>query len=426
MNIALLMLGITTLGAQVSFAADNGYTPKGIHMGSFYLYPVVEAGVGYDDNVFRLPDDVSAVGSDGVAAVDSQASDTAVTARASITANSDWSRHAINGLASVDLGKYSEYSSEDFGNYLVGADGRLDIKRDINVTGKIGIQKQNESRSSVDSREGYPGTPVIYGAEPTQVHSQYIGAAFDYRPARFGVRATVDYQQLDYDDVTNVFGNNVDNSDRDRARSDASLRLDYEIMPQRRLYVEGAVNNVDYDRITDNSGIERNSSGFKGTAGINFDLNNLLLGDVYFGYIERNYDSPEQADISSNLLGMGLQWFPTRLTSVDLGLDKRIEESTEATASGYLSTMARIGVNHELKRNIILTADADYTKNEFQQNEPGQKENENIQGYGLKGKYMFSRLWYTSLRYRYESRDSDIKLQEYTNNRALFTLGANW
>lgn len=418
-------LGVIAGNTGIAFSADSGYTPRGIHSGSFYIFPVVEVGVGYDDNVFRLPDEYAPLTG---SVAKTKEGDTAITGKASVTANSDWNRHALNGVASINLGKYSELSSEDFGNYALGVDGRLDVKRGSFATGNVGFRKQNESRSSVDDRQVDTifETPTIYGVEPTQYFETYVGAGFSYKPARLAVLMDLDYRTLDYDDATNIYGENVDNSDRNRSRTETRLRVGYDIMPQRNLYLEAIVNSVDYDRALDNNGIERSSTGYKATAGMSFDLSNLLVGDIFAGYLEQNYDSATQADIASSLYGLSLVWFPSRLTSIDLRLDRNVEESTEASASGYLSTIARIGINHELKRNIILSAHADYTENDFEQNEPDQKEWEEITGFDLKGKYMISRLLYTSLKYRYESRESDIKLQEYTNNRALLTFGANW
>lgn len=416
---------------QLAYSQGNDYTPLGIHKGSFYFFPVVELGIGYDDNVFRLPDSVDGrdviIGSDGsTASVKTRQSDTAVIMRGSVAMNSDWNRHALNGLATMDLGKYSDLSSEDFGNYSLGLDGRLDVKRGNAFTSKIGTTTRNESRSSVDSREPEGNTLIVFGEEPTRYTFNYVGVGYKYNPARLGVSANLDYEAINYDDVTNIFGQNVDNSDRNRTRPNATARIGYELMPQRSLYIEGQVYNIDYDSQFDNNGIERSSTGYKTTAGMNFDLSNLLVGDVFVGYLEQNYDSDTQADISSSLFGMGLTWFPTRLTSIDFRLDRNVEESTEATASGYLSSTAGVVIKHELKRNIILTADADYTKNEFQQNVEGRKENENITGFGLEGRYLISRRWFTSLQYRRESRESDIAIQEYTDNRGLLTLGVNW
>ncbi|MCP4009751.1 MAG: outer membrane beta-barrel protein, partial [Proteobacteria bacterium] len=227
-----------------------------------------------------------------------------------------------------------------------------------------------------------------------------------YKPARFGFAADLDYGILDYEDNTNVYGGEVINSDRDRGTTSAKVRLSYEVMPQRSVYVQGAVNSVEYDEPLDQNGIERSSTGYDVTAGVNFDLSNLLLGDVYVGYLEQNYDSETQEDISSNKYGAGLQWFPSRLTSVNLNVNRTVEESTEETVSGYLSTRARVGVKHQLKRHISLSAGADHTKNDFQQNVEGQKEQESITGFDLEGTLSISRLLYTSLMYRHEYRES--------------------
>ncbi len=426
-----IALGLV-LGNVQSASGESSYAPTGIHAGSFYFFPVVEIGIGYDDNVFRLPDDVTEegvivdTGEPGGPPSIMNGSDTRFNAHASVTMNSDWNRHALNGLASIDVGKYKDLSSEDFGNYNLALDGRLDVKRGNAATARVGTLKRNEDRSAVNSREAFGDVFLIYGDEPTQYHLNYVGVGYNYKPARLGVAVNLNYETLEYEDVTNIFGQNIDNGDRDRSRPDAVLRVGYEVMPQRSVYVQGNVFTVDYDRPVDNNGIERSSTGYKATAGMHFDLSNLLLGDVYVGYLEQNYDSATQADISSNVYGAGLTWFPSRLTSVNFHLDRNVEESTEATVSGYLSTTASVGVSHELKRNIILDANADYTKNEFQQNVEGGKENEDITGFGLGGRYLISKRFYTSLRYRYETRESDLAQQEYTGNRYLLTLGANW
>jgi hypothetical protein len=420
-----LGVAVSTTGGAFAADDDDGYAPRGIHVGSFYVFPSVAIGIGIDDNIFRLPEEnAEATG----AAVDTPVSDNFVKTNASVTINSDWTRHAFAGMASVSLGKYDEFGQEDFGNYEMGIDGTLDIKRGIFATGKAGFRKKNEDRSSVDDREvdSVAATQEVFGIEPTAFSAKYVGVGFDYNPARLGFSFDLDYKTLDYGDISNINGAIVDNGDRNRSLAIARVRVGYEIMPHRSLYLEGNLNNVGYDQQADNNGIERSSSGYKTAVGMNFDLSNLLLGDVYVGYLEQDYDSPTQADISSNTFGAKLKWFPSRLTSVNLGLNQNVEESTEASASGYLSTKANIGINHELKRNIILSASVDHTENEFTQNAIGQKEREDITGISLGGKYLISRLLTTSLNVRREVRNSDLQIQEYTNNRAEFKIGAHW
>ena len=421
----LLALSLLVINIETALSQENSYDALGIHKGSFFYFPVLDVGVAYDDNVFRLPDSGILAKSDETV-VETKQSDTAVTAGASVTMNSDWNRHALNGMASVKLAGYNTFDSEDFTNYFVGLDGKLDVKRGSFATGRVGYRDAKEDRSSVSSRERLADGTTIFGAEPTRYQNQYVGAAYEYHPARLQLRASVDYQTLVYEDISNVFGGDINNGDRDRSRPSASVRVGYEIMPQRSVFVEGRVNQVEYDQPLDDNGIERSSSGYETRLGLNSNLSDLLTGDVYIGYLEQNYDSPELEGISSNTAGMGLRWFPSQLTSVDLGVNRRVEESTEATVSGYLSTIYGVGITHELKRNIILGANADYIDNDFTQNVPGRKENENTIIFGLDATYLLSSRYNVSASYRHTERRSDIANQEYTGNRALIKFVANW
>ncbi len=429
---SLQCVGIVLAATQTAFAielnnpaaaqayidpSDKEYVPMGVRAGGFRIFPAVEVGVRADDNIFRFPDiDLD---------TDPVVSDTIIDARASASINSDWNQHEFNAIASVDLGRYNDYDSEDYEDYVFAADGRLDIKRGSFLSGKAGYMLQHEDRSSLNSRRGTLASPA-YGVNPTTYDFSYVGAAYDRQPAKIRTLVKVDYETLNYDDIKNVFGGIVDNSDRNRSKAEAVFRVGYENLPNRRIFIEGTINSRDYDRQFDNNGVERSSTGYRLATGMNFDLSNLLVGDIFIGYVEQDYDAPAQADISSGLVGFGLKWYPTRLTSLDLNLDRKVEETTETTASGYLSTIFSARVNHELKRNIILFGNVDYTDNEFEQNSAGQKENETITGFGLGGKYLFSRRWYTSVEYRHEERSSDLARQEYTDNQGLIAFGANW
>ena len=425
LSLALSTAVIGNSATVLAADSENRYAPLGIRLNSFYVFPVLEFGISHDDNIFRLPEQN---GRTTGAFVDGPVSDNILTTVGSVTVNSDWSRHALDGKAVIDLGKFDEFSGEDYSNYDFGVSGKLDVKRGSYFTGKTGFRRTDEDRNSVEDREVDPGASAeeIFGIEPTSLSAQYVGVGFDYKPARLGVSLDLDYKTLDYDDVTNAFNGNVDNDDRDRTLVDALLRISYEVRPKRSIYIEGNVDSVDYDQQFDSSGIERSSDGFQSAIGMNFDLSNLLLGDVYIGHVDRDYGSPTQSDIDSTSAGANLKWFPTRLTSIDFEFSQNIEESTEASVSGYVSTVSRLGIKHELKRNIILSLGFDYTENEFTQNEPNQKELEEITGYDLGGTYLISRLLSTSLNFRHETRDSDIEIQEYENDRVTFNVRVHW
>ncbi len=390
----------------------RGIEPIGFRMGSFRLFPAAEVGYKYDDNIFRFPEPAAV-------------SDTIAKVRGSVSLNSDWSRHEFNAIASVDLGRYNEFDNEDYTNYVVGANGVLDVVRGTEITGKAGYMKQTEDRSSVNSRVGTSENPA-YGVNPTTYDAAYVGVGFDRQPARLRTKVALEYETVQFDSFKNIFGGTVDNSDRDRGRTTATFRVGYETMPQRNVFIQAKVNNVDYDLEQDHNGVARDSSGYEITAGMSFDLRYLLEGEVFIGHLEQEYDDPDLESIGRSFAGFNLNWNPTQLTNVRLGLTHRVEESTEPTVSGYLSTILSIGINHELRRNINLYADAGYINNEFAQNVEGRKEEEDVTMFRLGGRYTFARPWYTSAEYRYEQRRSDIENQEYTNNQGLITLGAKW
>ena len=385
-------------------AGDKDFNPLGIHAGGFYLYPAIEIGVMADDNIFRIPDKIAE-------------SDVVTNLRGSVSINSNWNRHELNFIASADLGYYKDFDSEDYKDYVVATNGRYDVMRDSFATGKAGYMRQHEDRSSLDDR---------FGTTPTEYDLSYIGAGYDHQPGKVRTLFTVNYQKLDYQDVFNILGEEVNNDDRDRTRPEALLRFGYENMPNRRIFIEGKVNAVDYDQRFDDNGAERSSNGYKVTTGMNFDLTHLLVGDVFVGYVEQKYDDPRFSDISDGLFGFGLTWMPTGLTTVGFNLDKSPQETTEPTASGYLSTVFSVSLKHELMRNLMLSGNIGYTDNNYGQNAPGQKENENISNFGLGAKYSFNRRFYATADYRYQKRSSDIAIQEYKLNQGMLAIGANW
>ena len=390
---------------------DNAFNPLGIHAGGFYFFPAAELGASYNDNIYYVKDDTFESRFDK--------SDYIANLRSSVSMNSNWNRHEVNLLGSADLGRYDENTNEDYEDYVVAADGRYDVMRRSFATGRAGYMRLHESRSSLDDR---------FGKDPTEYDYWYLGAGYDHQPARFRTLFTLDFEKLEYDNVTNIFNERVDNHDRDRGRTEAILRLGYEDRLNRRIFIQGAVNSVDYDQRRDNLGQERSSDGYKITAGLNLNLTHLLVGDIFAGYMEQDYDDSSFDDSSALLVGFHLTWTPTMLTTVDLNLDTTSQETTEPDAGGYLSTVFTARVEHELRRNIMLFGNFGYIDNQYEQSDaPGRsKGSENVTSVGLGGKYQFSRRFYATAEYRYKERSSDISSQDYENNQVLLNLGANW
>ena len=91
------------------------YQAPGVRAGSFTLNPGVELAWEDNDNIFYLNKN--------------EISDNIIHIRPWLNANSDWSRHEMNFSAFADIAKYDDYGSQDYTDWVVSLDGRIDVKR---------------------------------------------------------------------------------------------------------------------------------------------------------------------------------------------------------------------------------------------------------------------------------------------------------
>jgi hypothetical protein len=142
------------------------------------------------------------------------------------------------------------------------------------------------------------------------------------------------------------------------------LRAGVSVSP--RINVFGEVNGdlVRYD----DAGSNDDNRGGDVRAGVEVDFTRLVVGEMSLGYAYRQYENFEN---EGGLAGdVGITWTPTQLTTVDLVGRAGFEETTVVfegdEASGNLTTGIGVIVNHDLRRNIRLNANAGYDRDDFQ------------------------------------------------------------
>ncbi|MFT4252510.1 MAG: outer membrane beta-barrel protein, partial [Caulobacter sp.] len=102
-----------------------------------------------------------------------------------------------------------------------------------------------------------------------------------------------------------------------------------------------------------------------------FELAQALRGQVDAGYMRQSYD--DYANISTaskkNLDGFStktkVEWFPTELTTVTFNAGRTIEESVATGSEGFVSNTGALAVDHELLRNVLLSGQASYGKDDY-------------------------------------------------------------
>jgi hypothetical protein len=401
--IALAMLPVFAVdaSAQQLYRGDTVLTrprpeldPLGVRLGSFFLFPRAGVVESFNDNIFATEHD--------------KENDFITQLQPSASLESNWTRHAWNLGAEADFGLYAKNNGENYQDFAVATDGRIDITRDQTLNLGGGVAKRHEERDNPDSIRG--------GKDPT-VFYQYDSFASYYN--NFGrINGTFNgaFLRRDYDDTDTFAGPNINNDDRDRNDYTGDLRVGYEIVPEYEAFVSGGANRRKYDTTPDDGGVDRDSWGWGVNLGVAFDISGITVGDFFIGWRQQNYSSDKNLNNTSGLnVGTSVDWNVTTLTTVGARVARTIEETTEAGASGYFATAGLLTVDHELLRNLLLNASFGVTNNDYE----GIRRNDFIYNAGVGGEYLMNRYVTATLGYTFRRRDSHDAPggdQDYTEN----------
>lgn len=215
----------------------------------------------------------------------------------------------------------------------------------------------------------------------------------------------------DYDDVPTTT-DPINHDDRDRERLEVLVRGGYEIVPEYQGFVSIVANFNDYDLSLDDNGVNRDSKGVRLLGGTRIDLSGVTFGDVFVGYIIQDYDDGQLATIDGIAFGADLTWNVSRLTTMKLGIDCLVTETTQGLASGTFNTNVDVSVDHELLRNLIVSGSGGYSMSRYK----GIDCDDDTLKLGFSAKYMLSRYLSLILDYGRTKRNSSAESSDYVIN----------
>ncbi len=416
------------------------YDPTGIRVGGFELRPSLELGGGYDSNVFQAEGDLD---SDGFYII---------APRVSLASN--WSRHALVGTVGS---RTRNFFSEDSEN-TTEADAAVRSRLDIGVNNALStygrIDRQFESRGEPDS--------VAITAENILFHRYGGGSRFDGQINRISYAVGGEYEVVNFentpvnDNVIDAVGctalNNgalplplssdvdpneaaprfvdceLNNNDRDHKVTRAVAEVGYELIPDSgyNVFIRGIHNWRDFSDGRDRNAVDRDSQGFELVGGAKLELSDLIVGEVYAGYLEQNYHSNDIDDVSGITGGANLEWYPTPLLTARVNASRSVADTTINVfdggdvdiASGRLDTSVGVGVDYELRRNILVITDASYTNSDFE----GTTREDDVYTGGISTQYLINRSARANVGYEYRSRDSDINSERFDDHAITLSL----
>ena len=369
----------TIRGESVLTRSRPELDPLGARVASFLVFPQVALEERYNDNIFSVDDE--------------RDSDFITVFEPELRVESDWNNHALNFLGHGRIGRYADSDAENFDDFTLAGNGRLDILRDTFVFGSLSYSRLHEDRGSPDD---------VGGAEPTLYKFIAGSARLVQRFNRLTLSADAPVQVFDYDDAPTSIGV-INNDDRDRVQADLNLRAGYEIVPQYEAFARLSGNLRSYRADIDDNGLNRDSRGWEAVVGVALDLGGISSGDIFVGYANQTYDDAALDTLGGLTVGAALTWDVTPLTSITARIDRVIEETTILDASGFFATTARIRATHELLRNLILDARFSATLNDYE----GVARSDTLYRVGFGAQYMMHRNFYVTFEYDFIKRDSN-------------------
>lgn len=366
------------------------YDPQGVRAGAFIIMPKADVSARYDDNVF--------------ATTAGRISDWIFVGTPSVEMKSNWNNHALDFKADAEIGRYADQTRENYEDYSLALDGRLDIVRGSDVTADVSYLRRHEAR----------GTPNdVGGRNPTQY--DLMAAGLEYRRAvgRISVKAGGDIRRYNFDNVQGLDATIINNNVRDRDEYSVNAQAGYELVQDTVAFLRGTYNWRQYD-----DDKTRNSKGYAVTVGTNFRLSGVTQGEVFVGYRNQRYDPGAFGNTKGLTYGGSLFWTPTALTTVTVTLLNEVEETIVSTSSGFVASSISARVDHELLRNVLLNAVAGYTRDAYKRS----PRKDSYWELGAGARYLLNRNLGIGVNYRYSKRSGNLPGLDYRKNAITLSV----
>ena len=361
------------------------------------IFPQLTSSLALDDNIYATQTDRTA--------------DATLRFTPEVRAQSLWARHAASAHALVTINRYIANPSESTTDAAIGAAGRYDLDRADWVAGRLDLAQRTEPRGNFFD----PGAID----EPVRVRSALAEVSGSRTTGRARLQGILRLLQTDYADGRLQSGAEFDQDYRDGARGDVTLRGEYAVSPATAVFGNLNLNTRSFDA-ADAAGRIRSSTGAEALIGARLQPSPLTRLEAAIGYLRQDYEDEALGDLSGFSAQLRAAWHPTGLTSVTASVSRSIEDSPDVGVSGYLSTSAEVGVDHELRRHIILGARARLRQDRYR----GQDRDDRRAGLSLRADYYLSRSVALGGTFDHDTRSSSGARsgRNYSDNRLAISL----
>ena len=320
-------------GVAVAARAHPEYDMTGVRVGLFTITPVLDEGVGYDDNVTGTS---RAHGSP------------VVETNASVGVSADWGLTQATGAVTVDDNEYFSQPGQSNTDWTVAAGASHEFGQDTLYVGATHLNLTQTSRGL--------DVPALTSAIAYRVDD--ARASYKIDEGRLTVQPGIDVSNYSFDNGM-AMGMPYVQSYRDRVVVSPSVEADYELATRRRIVV--VVRDTQSDFSHSIASIPRqNFNDVSVLAGVAYDADGIIGFRLLAGYEQRNFSSSAYRTTQAPIVEGSVTWTPTGLTTVTGTAARYIEDSAAEATVGFTETALKLNVDHELYRNIVLNANGAY------------------------------------------------------------------
>ena len=321
----------TAPGVTVQTRIRPDTEPPPLRVEGFVVKPRLEQSIGYDNNV--------------LGGANRQGSWLLGTA-GSLLIGSAWSRDAFGVYLSAADARYFGQPLQSRTDGIASVGGSIDIGRDRLTLG-IAHLSQHEDRSDLNALAS--DRPVGFRVDDARLS---YTAVFD----RLTITPEAELSAWHYGDTT-VLGQFARQTYRDRTMLRGGTTFRYEFAPLRNIVlVTRALSQHYLNPLAGQASL--NSSGYQALVGVDYDGDSLWRARILAGGETRQFAAPQYHAHTAFIAEGDLTWNPTGMTTVRASLSRTIEDAAQEGVSGFTYTAGKIGIDHELLRDVLINASA--------------------------------------------------------------------
>jgi hypothetical protein len=364
-----------------------GYEPVGIRAGSWMFNPSLITGGFYDSNVFSSNTE--------------KRSDLAAVFEPSLRAHTLWERHGIDLKLDTQSTVYNQNSSLNQNNASLKGNAWIDLAHDLTVLANFQVAHLNEGVGTLSA----PSNAI--SPTPYNLLSGDVTLRKQFNRLTTSVGFSTD--SYDFGSTRAQDGSVINQDSRDGQIYSLHGRIDYAFSSTLGWFSGVEVNQRDIRGVPDHT---LNSQGYRALSGVTIGLSNLVSGEFGVGYVQQRFDDPTIGTVEGPSYRARLTWRPTRLLDVHFNAEQLVTQTSDTSPTGVLANAVQLGLDYELRRNVILSFAGGYETDHFF----GQPRKDHVTTTDARVKYLLNRFSSISAYYRFTSRDSDIPVFSYDKN----------